>query len=191
MQNNGYCINLNFDFDLNLGGLDIFTSQHVAIDQPKQVVIHHNDYDEELRFVLNQFDLDVKHGEMFYSPPGYELPIHIDDKHQGRSHSKLNWVFGARGSVMQWWSIKNGYQPEKKTTEIGTTYFLFDKQHCDLVGEAEVGQPSLVNVGIPHSIINNTNEGRWCISYMLREKNTTQNLQWEVAVQKFASLAQR
>ena len=191
MENNGYCVDIDLNLDLDLEVLRLVKNQHTATDKPKQFAIKLHEYDKGLQFVLRQFGLDIKHGEIFYSPPGYELPIHIDDKHQGRNHSKLNWVFGAPGSVMQWWSTKSGYQPEKKTTEIGTTYFLFDKQQCNILGEAAIGQPSLVNVGIPHSVVNNTDQGRWCVSYMLREKDTTQNLQWDVAVHKFASLAQR
>lgn len=111
--------------------------------------------------------LSLRHAEVFYTLPGKSLPIHIDDD-QFDDHCKLNFVYGGDGSLMQWWRQKDPAAPlQHKKTAIGTTYVVFDPNDCDLIWTAQVGCPSLVNAGQPHSVLNCTAEPRVTLSLVL------------------------
>lgn len=139
---------------------------------------------------LSKFNVNVRHAEIFYLPPQFELSIHIDGGNAGQNHSKLNWIFGAAGSKMYWWEPKEGYAPKQYLTDIGTTYQVYEKQNCKEVWSAEVGCPGLVNVGVPHSVHNSTNDGRWCVSLLLGDMEADYHLQWDKAERIFASSVQ-
>lgn len=189
---NRYCIDLK---------IEITSDILVALDEAQH---HHREhlnkfkhFDSRARFFplvskfLSQYNLGITHVEIFYTPPGFVLPIHTDDNETHNNHCKINWVFGLPGSTMSWWKPNQESIPDHRVTSIGTKYDFFSEEACNLLWSAEVGRPSLVNVGIPHSVFNNTEEGRWCISFMLTDLETNYILQWDKAEQIFASLAQR
>ena len=130
---------------------------------------------------LKKYGIKVTFSEIFYTPPKTKMPIHNDSI---GVCTKLNWIFGADGSLMQWWKQKNGYKPTSNVNAIGNQYLSYDELECDCVWQTQVGKPSLVNVGIPHSITNMTDEGRWCMSYVLYDIDKNQYLEWNGAVEK-------
>lgn len=129
----------------------------------------------DTRLVKFLADLDIKasHVEAFYTPPMAVLPIHVDhDKFSDLV--KMNFCYGGAGSTMNWWEMKDpNYEPTVRLTGVGTKYIYIDKNDVNLVDSTSIGQPTLVNVGRPHSINNNTQSMRWVLSMVLwctREK---------------------
>jgi hypothetical protein len=123
--------------------------------------------------------------EIFYTPPGGSIGIHVDRVRGQDNPAKLNWAYGGAGSTMRWYSQTDNTEPKIMTTPIGTGYALFDRQSCTLVHETEIGQPTLVNAGIPHDVTNPDSHGRWCVSITLADLVTRSCISFEQAAQRF------
>lgn len=112
------------------------------------------------------------HCELFYSPPNFFSGIHVDVNHGDLT--KINWVFGGKDSVMNWYSPK----VEKKETinsAVNTPYIGYYQNEVDLIHSCNLGFPSLVQVGIPHNI-KNFNEHRFCISLVMTMRDYSNKL---------------
>jgi len=180
-----YCQKLNLNFTLDTTVLDTVKSSHKS-NLSMIFKIKKEDVDKRFRTFLRELNLAVYHAEIFYTKPDGNLFIHIDTETLS-NNCKLNWVYGGTNSKMVWWQQQDPDEPlSYKLTPIGTKYISFDKDKCTRVWEEEIGTPSLVNVGIPHSIDNPGSEGRWCISFVLYDLEKTQLLQWSDAVKKFS-----
>lgn len=114
----------------------------------------------------------IKNVDVFCSPPGFRLPIHVDGKKIDNCCA-INWAYcDEDGALMEWWkpiSDKiNTVTPgtEKDAYNITTTPYAFawKDEECNKVFESEVKQPSLVNIGQPHAMSNHTNSQRFAIS---------------------------
>jgi hypothetical protein len=136
---------------------------------------------------LDARGITLTHGEAFFTPPRELLPLHVDGP-VINDLTKLNWCWGAWGSKMFWWKLKKGIEPEAKVTKIGTRYLTMQAKDCVPVHSAQIGQPTLVNVGQPHSIMNMTTEGRWVLSLVLWDKVNDCALQMPEAVERFKDL---
>lgn len=174
---------LNFDFELTTEPLDRVRGTY----DPGQGIgifpFNYSELDHQFINLLASLGLVMSHGEMFYTPPNTQMPIHVDDGIYGTNRCKINWVFGADGSVMEWWRAKDETQPlNYQTTPIGTTYILFDTIECEKIHSAEIHGPTLVNSGVPHSVNNCTNQGRWCMSFNIAHATTRVPIQWDEAI---------
>lgn len=109
-------------------------------------------------------DLFIKDWEIFYTPPKNILPIHSDGYQPFIDFTKLNFVYNGGSSVMQWFKLKEEVPLDSDTNKNNTSYTFIKPEQVDCVHEAQIGTPSLVNVGVPHGIDNSDNNaGRWCI----------------------------
>jgi hypothetical protein len=106
--------------------------------------------------------------ELFYGPPDtpYTLGIHIDNGPGDRG--KINWVFGGKGSTMHWYRITNNLPKAMLETPVGSKYNIFDPAEVQLLHTTTIKNPSLVQVGIPHNIVN-PGEERWCYSMVITD----------------------
>jgi hypothetical protein len=182
---NNYCQDLTLDFILDTSVLNRVQSIHKDADNGAIFKIHQSEVDPNLLHFLNELDLTVNFAEIFYTPPNKNLFIHIDNNYIS-NNCKLNWVYGGSGSVMEWWERKNPKAPlEFKLTDIGSKYIYFNRDECVKVWQHEVKQPSLVNVGIPHSVQNNTNAARWCVSHSIYDLDRNKQLEWQDAIKIF------
>ena len=106
----------------------------------------------------------IKDWEIFYTPPGSILPIHSDGYQPFVDFIKLNYVFDGSRSTMDWYQLKNEQQLESDVNDLKTPYTFVDIDKVNLIYQAEISTPSLVNVGQLHGIDNKQNtNGRWCI----------------------------
>ena len=157
---NKYCNHLNLDFPL--------FKENVDVNQFKQVYHTRGDVAIHLHPALldflNSINLQVTHLEMFYSKPEFKQKIHIDNT--GNECVKINYVFGGANSIMNWYTIKDNIVPTIKETRIGTKYISCAEDEVNLVHQSVVKFPSLIQVGVPHNIINSS-EDRLCVSLML------------------------
>jgi hypothetical protein len=152
---NSYCIDLNWNIPLLSPTVDIniFKKQYHtkgSITDIHPLMLEH----------LNKKGITVSLLETFYSKPYYHQGIHIDAA--GGDYAKLNWVFGGQDSLMYWYNLKEGATVEIKTNIIGKQYSEYNKDQVDLVHSQQIGTPSLIQVGVPHNIINGPEE-RLCI----------------------------
>lgn len=134
---------------------------------------------------LSDFGLTFSHMEVFHTPPLSTLPIHIDGPRQSNL-VKLNWCFGAPGSKMLWWKLKQGTVMKEGVTPVDTRYLFAEQRDCVMIEAARIGTPTLVNVGVPHSILNQTGEPRWVLSGVLN--NGATDVQWDEAVSRLAEV---
>jgi hypothetical protein len=131
----------------------------------------------------------LKNTDVFCSPPGFELGIHVDGVRLSNNVA-INWAYCEKeGSVMQWWKPKDTtqnkiYDPSKHDSAYGistTPYALgWEKDEVDFIGEVEVRKPTLVNIGIPHGMNNKTDIRRKAISTTWLYNG--RDLQWDDAV---------
>lgn len=182
---NTFCKHVNVPFELSLDTLHSIQAQHTLLSWPWMFWLKFSDLDPNFVNFLAQHNMQVNHAEAFYTPPRQKLFIHIDGS-EINNYCKLNWVYGGEGSEMQWWKPKDPDQaPKIKLTPTGTSYMYFEPADCDLVWSESVGQPSLVKVGVPHSVDNTASStGRWCLSYVLEDLPSKQKLEWSQAADR-------
>ena len=126
--------------------------------------------------------------EGFYTPPnGGRVPLHSDTSYMPGEHDccKLNFTWGSPDSTTQWYKIKDQSKIKRhylddadanqKFYEAGIEpdldikYVLFaDHEDADLVYEAVIDRPSLLNISQLHSTWNpSPTEDRWTLCFTL------------------------
>ena len=143
-----------------------------------------NDYvDTAMHDFHKGLGLYVRHTEIFYTPPGGNLPIHCDEP-EITNHVKINKTWGPEKGVTRWWTSNNvtvndGREGAKEVLENFSNDTIEDfsyREHrvlvsnpndCTLVHQANTNTPSLVNVGQLHDTHNPTDQGRWTICLSL------------------------
>ena len=159
--------------------------------------------DENIEKLANQLGLIIVNTELFYTPGGKKLPIHIDDWKQD-DHVKINVSWGPPEGTTRWWNAPNftekeeynsNYRSINEYDNVKSENFsdrhhrsiVLKEEECELVYEANTDQPSLVNVGTFHSSYNPTEEGRWTLCFILGyNKDDWDNLvPWDKALDLF------
>lgn len=130
--------------------------------------------------------------EAFYTRPnGSDVPLHADPGWLPGTHDvcKLNFTWGPTNSTTRWYKIKDEskyrkffagkhhgnekFYEKNIDPDIDINYSIVaDWQDVDLVYEAVIDRPSLINVGQLHSTWNeSTTEHRWTFCFILLENN--------------------
>ena len=162
-----------------------------------------NHKDNNVTEFVKQFGLNVVNTELFYTPGGKKLPIHIDNWRED-NHVKINISWGPKEGTTRWWNAPNftngdeynsNYNSLKEFDNVKSENFsdrhhrsiILEEKDCELVYEANTDKPSLVNVGTFHSSHNPTDEGRWTLCFILGyDKDDWDNLvPWDKAVEIF------
>ena len=142
-----------------------------------------NDYnDDAMNEWHKSLGLYIRHTEIFYTPPGGNLPIHCDEA-ELTNHVKINKTWGPEEGVTRWWTSNNvtvndGRDGAKEVLENFDDNAIEEfsyREHrvlvsnpddCNLVYEANTNTPSIVNVGQLHDTHNPTDQGRWTICFV-------------------------
>jgi hypothetical protein len=104
---------------------------------------------------------------LFYTPPNGHLGIHVDgDRLHNRS--MLNYVWGSSNHSMSWYELNSGVQLTSRLFTNGDKYISIPENNVTKICDHTVGYPTLVKVGIPHSVVNYSDTGRWCLSIDLQ-----------------------
>ena len=162
---------------------------------------HH--VDENLSEWVKKWDLKIINTEVFYTPGGQKLPIHIDDWRKD-DHVKINISWGPPEGTTRWWNAPNftnedeydsNYNSLKDLDNVRYENFsdrhhrsiILKEEDCELVYEANTDRPSLVNVGTFHSSHNPTNQGRWTLCFILgyEDGNWDKLVPWDTAMDIF------
>ena len=177
---NIFCVDLDLPVTIDL--YDFNRILHTDFD-PTIGHHFHLAVDKNLNEFLKKYKLEIGHSELFYTPPNTTSEIHIDQ--DTTSKCKINYTFCANGSKMQWFKIKDSATaPLFNKTEVDTVSLCYKNDQCDLIYSSEVKKPSMVEVGTAHNIVNNTNEPRWCLSYMLWDSDRNVLPTWTEASKK-------
>lgn len=176
LQKNKYHRYINLPFEIR--------KPQICNVKPKE--LKHYDipqhYDENMDKFLKPYNLKVINTEVFHTPGGQKLPIHIDDWKED-DHVKINISWGPPEGTTRWWKPNNfdnneyngSHNSEQDVNKLDYSNFS-DRHHksiikteeeCELIYEANTDRPSLVNVGTFHSSYNPTKQGRWTLCFVL------------------------
>ena len=186
---NIYCASLSIPFSPDLEELSRVKQLNWDSTSWGQCLIRKH---QQLDVFLSNFDLGLGWSELFYSPPGFNMPVHVDSNKYS-NNCKINWIIGATGSVMNWWQTSSpDYTPTIHKTPVDSEYLLFDQDQCEIVWSDHLLHPSLINAGVPHNIDNCTDQGRWCMSYNIinvdDQKKKYDPTQWSDAIDKLKTI---
>jgi len=104
--------------------------------------------------LFEQLDLHIMFMESFYRNPAIDTPIHTDAR--GGDYTKLIWIFGCGQSSMAWYRPKTDYRGYLNRTAVGTEFLSFRPDKVEFIQSARLLQPTLVQVGVPHNVLNIT-----------------------------------
>ena len=173
-----YCINLNLDIEPidNVG-----TLQSLIKDSTEYFHICPTlNLNSKYILFFAKLGIVIDHIEIFHSTSGMFTPLHRDVSQvpfTPNDFVKLNYTYGGKNSVMNWWSINEGIthtvaiNAENNTGSIdsntikGESHAYKFEDLTWLHGQS-VGHPSIVQVGIPHNV-QNREEERYCLSVVL------------------------
>lgn len=166
-----YCVDLDLKIPLFKSRLDPVEflkqgDQHLS----KHYTISKDLLSNDITEFFNNFGLAIRIVEIFYRPAGVNSRIHIDTQTPG-DFVKLNWAYGGEGSVMSWYTPHENYRGVLDSTPVASYATYYKQDEVTLLHSEKVGQPSLVQVGIPHSINNNLTE-RFCVSIVFEYNDT-------------------
>jgi hypothetical protein len=126
---------------------------------------------------LETIDLEIKLAEIFYCGPGASIPVHSDDI-DPPGCCKLDWAYGDPIVTLDWYSTDA--KLEYYNNSIGGYYLTCDPSLYKLTKSATIKTPSLVNVGMLHGVTNTSNIPWWCVTLVLRKKNSFEHrINWD------------
>ena len=134
---------------------------------------------------LNNLNLHIAFVEVFYTKPNIITDIHIDAS--PGDITKINFIYNGLGSKMVWYKPINDTCGEKKITSVDSNYVAFNKDEVTPIYADTLDKPSIVQVGVPHNIIND-NQARHCLSIVITEND--QRVTMERAIEIFGATGQ-
>ena len=163
----------------------LYTARDPRLDSSWHWTIGLQDLNEKFLKILADKNLEVIHAEIFKTNYfNRSWPIHIDADNGHGDVPKLNWVYGNRECPMIWYKLKDAHnRAREKTTATGTGYFDFDPDAVEEIARTFVGTPSIIQSGVPHTVENETNQNRWCVSIVVKKQD--QLLTFEQLVEEF------
>jgi hypothetical protein len=170
------------------------------------IVMEEKDIYEPFKLWVEGFGLTISNIlEAFYTKPnGSDVPLHVDSGWLPgtRDIGKINFTWGPIDSTTRWYNIKD--ESKYKRVPLGNRYLnqkfyergivpdididysvVADWKDVEVVHEAVINKPSLMNVGQLHSTWNNsTTEHRWTLCFILKENNETITFQRSLEIFK-------
>jgi hypothetical protein len=128
-------------------------------------------FSDTIKDLFQSLNLEIILVEVFYSKPFLDARVHTDCS--GGDFTKINWIFGGENSSMHWYRPKVEKLSTNKTlkTLINTDFISYESYEVERIHSAQLIKPTLVQVGVPHSVTNNYNH-RWCVSVVYINKLT-------------------
>jgi hypothetical protein len=159
-----YCVPLNLNLPIVADSFDVAKLQqqyHTKISVTEAI-------NPQVIDLFNNLAVRIHAAESFYSPPGFCGRAHVDSF--GGDYVKVNWVSGGAGCQMLWYSTTSSIVKDAAITSIGTQAVVYAADQIALQYQTELHSPSIVQVGVPHHIINQ-NQARLCISLIIKQQN--------------------
>lgn len=160
---NDYC----FDIDLEINPLRNNIAIHeipctgiwTFVDVPTYI-------NPELINFFNSRNLSLIQAALFTRSETTPGCIHIDGKYPA-DKVKMNWSYNG-DHLMNWYKVKNS-KDTSASLKGDRAYIEYDPEEVELIHSQQVNNPSIVQVGIPHSITN-IKGVRKCLSIILVNK---------------------
>lgn len=179
---NQYCSDIEFNMPLvnDIKILDRFKNVHHHVIAKKESQVKF--LNPDLYNLFDSMGLNIWLITVFYKIPDEsnhidkKYNIHIDgdpnvpDSTQIRDVSKINWVYNAGNSVMNWYSIKPNVVKTMSTSAVKTYFLKYDRDEVDLVYSKALTKTHIVQIGVPHDVTN-ISEPRLCVSVALSYKD--------------------
>jgi len=192
---NRYCVDLRIDlplFNTQLSPIEFLKSRPIwanNIINNKELAKHskldiNNELRQEVKDFFDKYNMFIEVVEIFYLFPYGSMSIHNDRAVPG-DFSKINWVYGGKDSLMKWYEITSDSNDTLiYNTPINSPSRQYKPWEVKLIHEQTVGQPSLVQVGCPHTVVNGPEE-RFCVSVVFKHKSTRNRIAMSDALEVF------
>jgi len=153
---NNFCIDVALD-------IDPLTKEIESYGNNSHTTVSLRDINPKLNSYLKEINLTIIYAELFYTPPHITGEAHTDGL--GGDYIKINFVYYGKNSTMNWYAPKSNIQKTLLPTNVNASsnYLFYKLNEVDKLHEQSVKFPSIVQVGIPHSITT-TDEHRYCLS---------------------------
>jgi len=175
-------INLRLDFPYVLKDQDYFSRLKIPNTGMGHFNLDSSEIIDSYLSWLNSNNLEIKLAEIFYCAPHSEIPVHSDEFKDVQC-CKMNWAYCDTEVPMNWYKLEENTKLDYKYTTIGSYYLTCDLEHYILEQSAVIKNPSLVQVTKLHGVVNNTNDHWWCVSIVLKNKNSTEHrISWSQAI---------
>lgn len=173
---NNLCRSLNFPVTI----VDFFDREKYS--KNRHYLLDIFDISKDYTNFIESLGLKILRIEVFYTLPNVFYKIHKD--HQDlNDFSKINFVYGGKNSVMNWYKPKEEKTGTKELTQANASFFSYDKENVELVFKTNIKSPSLIQSGVPHNVT--SEDYRWCISTAYQKDKKI--LSWQDAVEIFDS----
>lgn len=110
--------------------------------------------------------------------------IHVDGPELG-DMAKINWIYNNTDCYMKWFQPKPDTSFRLKRTPVGP-YLEYDECDVDEVASFNIGNSAIVQTGIPHTVINDTDQDRFCVSINLT-RGIINCVPYDLAVNSFTN----
>ena len=169
-MDNEYCLDVNIGLDWILADQNYFSTVDLDPLIVNHFKLHNEHFTAEFISWLESAGLELWFAELFYCPPNAGIFKHVDCVTPSDS-CKLNWVYDQDQTLMRWFTLKDGASLISDTTGIGSTYLRAEHESDYVLAHAHrIGKPSLVNVSVPHDVVNSSDAPRWCVSVAVKER---------------------
>jgi len=159
---NIYCNSLHFDVTpLNDNIILLPHQDHIRKLNLKLI-------NPKLSCIFDSLGITVNSLQHLSYPPYFKGTIHTDN--DGGDYVKLNWIYNGFDSILNWYKPINDVEKNKNVVSKEYTFIQYDESEVELLYSQSVTLPSLIQVGIPHNVIN-FNEPREYLSIVLLYKD--------------------
>jgi hypothetical protein len=171
-----YFEDLNLQYDWILEDQSYLDRLYVDPEKWNHYYLPPEHLTKEFKDWVDSLGLIIRYSEIFYTKARGSLFIHSDHLDPIDS-CKINWVYDQGPTAMRWFRVKEGKELKLQENTIGGFYYACDNDDDYILDEEHrVGKGTLLNVGTPHDVINNTDYPRWCVSIVLQKKESEKRL---------------
>lgn len=122
---------------------------------------------------------------VFHSTPQSNYLTHVDICDPWpNDFAFLNFAYGGEGSMMAWFRPRPDARSHDSSNSVSSRILSWQPDECDEICRAEIGRPSLINTGIPHTLIPGASR-RICYSMALF-LSTGERARWSVVASRFS-----
>lgn len=160
---NNYCLLLNTSIEPLIPSID------VTAQRAHHQLLTMDQVNPDLLSWLDSMDMETSFAEVFHWGPGESGSIHVDN-HEG-DFVKLNWVYGGAGSSTTWYQKLDPTPKPLAKTVVNTNTFFYTPKELAKVHSQNVVGPCILQVGIPHQVVNSGQEHRHTLCFVPKFKN--------------------